>query len=149
MRESGEELPKKEPPAMLPEDDGWDADDDELEPGREVQCECRCGKCCHMLIEVDVEDAKREPKIAERGSPIFAPAELTESGKRELEGYLLNDSRNGYACTFLDRTSNLCSIYDTRPWVCRVFDCDGEQREELVQLGILPPRERGKQERSR
>jgi hypothetical protein len=63
-----------------------------------------------MLIEVDVEDAKREPRIAERGSPIYAPPELTESGKLELEGYLLNDANNGYACTFLDRTSNLCSI---------------------------------------
>jgi Fe-S-cluster containining protein len=107
------------------------------------------GQCCKLIIEVGLDDARREPKIAERGSPIYAPAELTESGQAELEGYLLNDAKNGYACTFLDRSTNLCSIYDTRPWVCRIFDCDGKDREELVQLGILPPRDRGKDARSR
>ena len=97
-----------------------------------------------MLIEVDLDDAKREPRIAERGSPIYTPPERTESGKEELEGYLLNDAKNGYACTFLDTSTNLCSIYDTRPWVCRIFNCDGPEREELVQLGILPPRARSR-----
>ena len=55
----------------------------------------------------------------------------------------------GHACTFLNDATNECTIYETRPWTCRVFDCDGPQRKELVQLGILPPRDRGKQERSR
>ena len=85
---------------------------------------------------------KREPKIREQCSPIYTPGELTKSGNRELAGYLLNKiTGNGHACTFLNETTNLCSIYDTRPWVCRVFDCDGNEREELIQLGILPPRE--------
>ena len=46
--------------------------------------------------------------------------------------------RNGNACAFLNQTTNLCSIYDTRPWVCRVFDCDGQGKEQLIQLGIRP-----------
>ncbi len=130
--------------------DDWDDADDDLEPAREVQSDCRCGECCRRLIvEVGLEDAEREPKIKERCSPIYAPPEFTESGKPELEGYMLNKTEgDSHACTFLDTTTNLCSIYETRPWVCRVFDCDGKNREELVQLGILPPRDQG-QGRSR
>src|SRR6266852_3049653 len=33
---------------------------------------CRCGECCRRLIvEVELEDAEREPKIKEFGSPIY------------------------------------------------------------------------------
>jgi Fe-S-cluster containining protein len=88
---------------------------------------------------VRLDDAEREPKIKEHGSPIYASADCTASGKEELEGYMLNDVReDGYECVFLDQTSNLCSIYDTRHWACRVFDCDGEGKEQLIELGILP-----------
>lgn len=107
---------------------------------QDIKSECLCGTCCHLLIEVDVRDAEQEPRIKEVGSPIYMPAELTESGQKELAGYLLNVESNGYACAFLDRKTNLCKIYPTRPLVCRLFNCDGEDREELVQLGILPPR---------
>jgi Fe-S-cluster containining protein len=118
-----------------------ECEDEEEELGEEVHTDCRCGDCCrHLIIEVNLEDAQREPKIRERGSPIYTHPELTRSGKRELEGYLLNDPQKGNACTFLDQTTSLCSIHDTRPWVCRVFDCDGKDREELIQLGILPGR---------
>jgi Fe-S-cluster containining protein len=97
---------------------------------------CRCGKCCRrLIIEVGLEDAAREPRIGERGSPIFAPTELTGSGERELEGYLLNGK--DLACVFLDKDTNLCTIYETRPLTCRLFDCDGEGREQLINLGIL------------
>lgn len=101
-----------------------------------VKTECRCGECCRQLIiEVCVEDAEREPRIKERGSPIYTPAELTASGERELEGYLLN-GKDG--CVFLDQASNRCTIYETRPLTCRLFDCDHEGRKQLIELGILP-----------
>ncbi len=97
---------------------------------------CRCGECCRrLIIEVTVEDARREPKIKEFGSPTYTPAELTKSGKRELEGYLLNGK--GGPCTFLDQERNLCTIYPTRPLICRLFDCDRDGREQLIELGVL------------
>jgi hypothetical protein len=65
-----------------------------------------------------------------------AARELTKSGHEELEGYLLNN-REDLACVFLDRRTNLCSIYDTRPLTCRLFDCDGAGSEQLIELGIL------------
>ena len=90
-----------------------------------------------------LRDAEREPKIKELGSPLYTPAELTQSGERELEGYLLNTGKDR-ACVFLDQATNLCGIYETRPLICRLFDCDDEDRAELVELGILPPKEEGK-----
>jgi Fe-S-cluster containining protein len=107
-----------------------------------VLCSCRCGECCKALIvQADLEDAKRESKIAERGSPLYTPAELTRSGKKELEGYLLNrTSGPDHACVFLDAATLLCTIHETRPLVCRLFNCD--DRARLIDLGILPPRER-------
>ena len=105
---------------------------------KEVRSACRCGECCRrLIIEVDLEDAKREPKIAELGSPTYQHPALTESGQRELIGYLLN-SRDDIACIFLDRHTNLCTIYGSRPLACRLFDCDGAGRQKLIELGILP-----------
>ena len=108
--------------------------------GKEVKSECRCGKCCRLLVEVDVRDAEREPRIREQGSALYGPPDA--QGRRVLAGYLLNVKANGYACAFLDQETNLCAIYETRPLVCRLFSCDGEGREQLVELGWLPPRQK-------
>jgi Fe-S-cluster containining protein len=113
------------------------------DPAEDVHNACRCAECCRrLIIEVDVKDAKREPKIAEKGSPIYTDPRLTASKQPELEGYLLNATTGqDYACVFLDQPTNLCTIYDTRPWTCRVFGCDGAGQEQLIQLGIRPPRD--------
>src|SRR5206468_2599458 len=43
---------------------------------------CRCGDCCRrLIIEVTLEDAKREPKIRKLGSPIYIDPRLTDSGQ--------------------------------------------------------------------
>jgi Fe-S-cluster containining protein len=124
------------------QDEALYADEDDLfedDRGEEVHNDCRCGECCRsLLIEVELDDAEHEPRIKEVGSPIYEGPELTASGEKELIGYLLNRPDNGYACGFLDRSTNLCGIYETRPWVCRVFDCDGEGKDQLVQIDLTP-----------
>lgn len=106
-----------------------------------VSTVCRCAQCCRrLLIEVGLEDAKREPRIAEFGSPIYTDARLTGTGQAELVGYLLNTGNN-HDCAFLDQDTNLCRIHETRPLVCRLFNCDGDDREHLVQIGILDRKE--------
>lgn len=103
---------------------------------QEVKCVCDCAKCCrHMLIEVLAEDARREPKIADRGSPILGDAD--ENGHRKVIGYLLNSRGDDMACVFLDRATNRCTIHETRPLLCRLFDCDGADREQLVEIGAF------------
>lgn len=95
-----------------------------------VTSDCRCGVCCRrLLIEVGLQDAEREPRIKEMGSPIKG---FTD----QVEGYLLN-SRDDMACVFLDHATNLCSIYSSRPLICRLFDCSGEGKEQLIELGII------------
>jgi len=94
-----------------------------------VSSECRCGYCCERLIlESSLRDAEREPRIAAECAKITH----FQDG---LTGYLLNDPRNGGACHFFDREHRLCTIYETRPQICRVFNCDAERRSgEFVEL---------------
>jgi Fe-S-cluster containining protein len=84
-----------------------------------VACKCRCGRCCELLIiEVSLCDAEREPLIAERASPIYDDM----SGIKEQIGWLLNGE--GGPCVFFDRQTRLCTIHETRPLVCRLYNCD-------------------------
>ena len=88
-----------------------------------VKCQCDCGNCCeNLLIEASLRDAEREPRIA-GCIPII---EDDIEGNRVLVGYLLNSPENGNACRFFDRVTRKCTIYDTRPLACRVYDCDTE-----------------------
>jgi Fe-S-cluster containining protein len=97
--------------------------------GREVLSDCRCGECCRSLIlEALPQDAEREPRIKERCSPLTGIND-------ELEGYLLNGPDG--ACVFLNQQTDLCTIHPTRPLMCRLFDCQGEGREQLIELGII------------
>ncbi len=105
-----------------------------LEIDNTVKCDCHCGNCCErLIIEVDVEDGEREPRIAAECQPLFDSFE----GEQVPIGYRLNDDENGLACRFFDREARLCTIYDTRPFLCRIFNCDEaraseEQRDSLA-----------------
>ena len=92
----------------------------------EVRSKCRCGICCEsLLIEASALDARREPKIAERGSIIDEGGEIP----RDQAGWLLNG--RGGACVFFHRDEagrGICEIYDMRPLCCRLFNCDTDER---------------------
>ena len=105
-----------------------------IERNGSVSSTCRCGNCCERLIlETSLSDAEREPRIAAECAKI-------RHFQDELVGYLLNDPRNGGACHFLDCQSRLCTIYETRPLMCRVFNCDAERRSgDLVDLLTYEP----------
>lgn len=97
--------------------------------GMPAHCGCRCGRCCEaLIIEATAFDARREPRIRERGSPI------TEGGQVPLDecDWLLNGK--GGPCVFLGRNPEgeaVCEIYETRPLACRLFDCNSyEHRKE-------------------
>ncbi len=100
-----------------------------LEQNESVLSKCRCGFCCERLIlEASLRDGLREPRIA-------AECELLRDIGPEPIGYLLNDRTNGNACHFFDRETRLCTIYDTRPLMCRLFDCDkARSAGDLVDL---------------
>ncbi len=110
------------------EEDLHDSGDCEvcIEKNQSYDSSCRCGLCCEqMIIEVSLLDSEREPKIKEKGSPIFCDV----TGTKELIGWLLNG--NDGPCVFLDRETRLCTIYATRPLACRVFNCDESEFQRL------------------
>lgn len=98
-----------------------------LEAEHTVVCECRCGDCCRrLIIEASLADAEREPRIAQRGSPV--------RDFDEVVGYLLNGQGDSLSCVFLDEASNACTIWSTRPGACRFYDCDSQRAQQKLSL---------------
>ena len=93
-----------------------------FERNNATNCHHKCGCCCEsLLIEVSLRDAEREPRIK------WCRAIYDDmSGERELIGYLINDQSQDMACRFFNRNARACSIYETRPLVCRVYDCEDD-----------------------
>ena len=109
------ELPQHE----LDEDGDHEPDECQkcIEAEETTSCSCDCGDCCrYLIIETTMADVEREPLIAIRGE--------SYRDFEEILGYILNDSKNDNACTFFDQLTNRCTIWETRPGVCRLFDCD-------------------------
>ena len=67
-----------------------------------------CGKCCHLVVELD--------PLIDR-----VPEELVV----EHDGVRCMDQRGNGACVALDGASQLCTIYESRPQVCRDFQRGG------------------------
>ena len=64
-----------------------------------------CGKCCHLLVElVDLVDDVPEAFVVEH------------------DGVRCMDQESDGACVALDPTTQLCTIYERRPQVCRDFN---------------------------
>lgn len=81
-------------------------------------CSGQCGaKCCRGPLQATLsfEEAERLGR--------FAAARGIESPAKEAflgNGFYL-DIRAGEACAFLDEDTNLCSIHDERPTVCKTY----------------------------
>ena len=45
---------------------------------------------------------------------------------------MLNDAEKQRACHFFDLETRLCTIYETRPLMCQLFDCDRERESETL-----------------
>lgn len=81
-----------------------------------------CGACCRCFpIFASAGDAEREPKIKERG--VYCEDFLGEKGR---VAYRLYPLLNTKGCAFLQE-NQLCSVYATRPGVCRIFEAGSDQ----------------------
>lgn len=64
-----------------------------------------CGVCCHLLVELQPgDDAVPEEYLVEHA------------------GVVCMEQQGDGACIALDRVTQLCTIYELRPQVCRQFD---------------------------
>lgn len=107
-------------------------------PEPDDQCSrCRPAKCCmYFSLEIDPPENKRDYDDF-----------LWFLAHENISIYLWNDSwylMIHNRCTFLDAASNRCSIYDTRPKMCREhltkdceFDSDYEFDEHFTSYDDL------------
>jgi len=88
-------------------------------PVAEISCS-NCEACCcrlEVMILTDTGVPKRYISTDEWGSEVMAQG---------LDGW----------CAALDRDTLMCSIYENRPWVCRIFEmasyeCISEREEHM------------------
>jgi uncharacterized protein len=102
----------------------------------EYDCDL-CGACCRSFpIYVSESDAEREPRIRREGKELAAHLQ-TDSWRFQLFPLPFQ-----HACTFL-ALDDQCTIYPTRPDVCRRFDAGSEQCQEArCRSGLMPLPER-------
>jgi Fe-S-cluster containining protein len=107
-----------------------------------VRYECdQCGACCrgHLIVEADLLDFLREPRLAE-ADPSYARLSAAEV-RTQLE----DDSRClviscGKPCKLLGDDQR-CKIYATRPNGCVAMEAGDEQCQHARSAAGLPPLE--------
>lgn len=96
---------------------------DELEANREyvkqhgcyvntINGECsKCGQCCGNIIPLSTKEIKRIKNLirVKKIKPHRLPAVCMSID---------------LTCPFLNLDTNLCNIYNARPYICKVFKCD-------------------------
>ena len=92
-----------------------------------------CGACCRTFpIFASAADARREPRIVAEGRA------LAEHLATDHWHYQLYPLPFHVTCCFLDGDAR-CTIYPTRPDVCRAFPAGGEQCQTArARLGLPP-----------
>ena len=99
--------------------------------GQMKRCQ-QCGSCCrHLIVDVDVLDVIREPRIAEQGEL------LDGRGALEPDQWMWSLAC-AMPCPFLGE-ANRCTIYSTRPEACLAFCPGGDQCVLARHSAGLPP----------
>ncbi len=92
-----------------------------------------CGACCGAyLIFASIADAGREPRIASETQKL-APWLETPRWAYRLHPLPFHES-----CCFLDHDAR-CTIYETRPEVCREFAAGDQPCQQARAMRNLPP----------
>jgi Fe-S-cluster containining protein len=92
-----------------------------------------CGVCCRTFpVFASAADAEQEPRIGSEGRAL--PGHLATS----QWAFQLFPLPFHETCCFLDGSSR-CTIYPTRPDVCRAFPAGGEQCQAARGRTGLPP----------
>lgn len=77
-----------------------------------------CGRCCHLVVELaDGVDHVPETLVVEHA------------------GVRCMDQHGDGACVALDPATRLCTIYATRPRVCREFNRGGDLCRRILEKG--------------
>ena len=88
--------------------------------------ECKqCGRCCHQFgITLTPEDLNRELRLWEVAVPIQSVGN-PKTRRYMIEKkhpFAIRKEKRGGPCPFL-AANNECVIYETRPQICRDYQC--------------------------
>lgn len=75
----------------------------------------RCGLCCTLLVRIDDSDIGRIKALGHKESSFVARTVRKERILKQINGY----------CTFLRIEKGIasCTIYESRPRICREYEC--------------------------
>lgn len=79
-----------------------------------------CGRCCHLVVELRVDDWVPENLVIER------------------DGVRCMDQRGNGACVALDSVTQLCTIYAERPQTCRDFNRGETLCRRILETAVGP-----------
>jgi uncharacterized protein len=82
-----------------------------------------CGLCCHLVVEL-----------------IAGTDRVPEDMVAYHDGVPCMDQRGNGACVALHPVTNLCTIYERRPKVCRDFEWGGDLCRKTIAGLIVTPR---------
>ena len=82
----------------------------------------RCGLCCTLLVRLNQEDIMRIKQLGSREEDFVAHTARSEPILKRINGY----------CSFLRLEKGIasCTIYDSRPKICREYICIGPKESE-------------------
>jgi Fe-S-cluster containining protein len=84
----------------------------------------RCAKCCFITgVGITPEDLNREPRLWQFAAPLSRVDNLKMREYMIEKGipFALGKRKHGDPCPFL--LKNKCMIYETRPDMCRNYQC--------------------------
>lgn len=89
----------------------------------EVACKQGCAHCCHIAVSITEGEAALIERRTGR-QRVEPAASLVMSYDEQDEGHAKQRERTnrrhiGTPCTFLEKATNSCSIYEHRPLACR------------------------------
>ena len=103
-----------------------------------IECK-RCGRCCKELpIDIGHSDITRWNR--ERRTDILKEVSFLNNfpskgyGGFYIEKTLLKSDREKKPCPFYIKSE--CSIYSTRPMVCKDYSCEGDRKEFETSQGL-------------
>jgi len=88
-------------------------------PGKE--CVCRCAEAAGRSSLKSRSGCGARAEDQGIGGPRSWTAGSTAGGEGNLKVFAQQNHEDSMACVFLDEASNLCTIHETRPLVCRLF----------------------------